>query len=392
MRRIDVHSRLALSLDACTALWFRMLCVAAHRRERHHQHVVVERTLLPQTRARDLIAPAIMASKKQLPALPRDARARHSYSDLPVPVLPPVEIPQPLPLSASREFSASVPDVSRTRTSPTDAYPAPPYLGRGFYLAPRAHMTGEDGRMLGAGSRATWTGRPTPRMTQPHAAPVPPRPSVPWRTEPPTMSSVEDLATVPDAAPALQMTSLVSPSSAAPPAAEARPAQVPGASASAPAPIAPKEACNGDPAPIVPPISATAAAGLVQPCLIIEVGLAHSPQYCDRCRWQHRASWLQTELFLTFSAKEAMDGTGSKASGGGALASSMLIPRAAPETAGRFRVWLSMQPTGPTHAEVSALYLLWDRKQRGGFPELPELKRLVRDKIAPAQSLGHSEK
>lgn len=87
-----------------------------------------------------------------------------------------------------------------------------------------------------------------------------------------------------------------------------------------------------------------------------------------------------------------MDGKGSQASGGGALASSMLIPRAAPETAGRFRVWLSMQPAGATHAEVSALYLLWDRKQRGGFPELPELKRLVRDKIAPAQSLGHSEK
>ncbi|WFC95112.1 hypothetical protein MBRA1_001755 [Malassezia brasiliensis] len=317
-----------------------------------------------------------MASKKQLPALPRDASARHSYSDRPVPVLPPIEIPQPLPLSASREFSASVPDVSRTRTSPSDAYPAPPYLGQGFYLAPRAHLTGEDGRILGAGSRATWTGRPTPRMSQPYTVPVPPHPSVPARTEPLTASSVENLAAAPDAVPALQMASLISPNSAALPTTEVRPAQVPAASAPEPARLPPKDACNGDQEAIVPPISATAAAGLVQPCLIIE----------------HRASWIQTELFLTFSAKEAMDGNSSKASGGGALASSMLIPRAAPETAGRFRVWLSMQAAGSVHADVSTLYLLWDRKQRGGFPELPELKRLVRDKIAPAQSLGHSEK
>ena len=36
--------------------------------------------------------------------------------------------------------------------------------------------------------------------------------------------------------------------------------------------------------------------------------------------------------------------------------------------------------------------LLWDRKARGGFPELAELKQLVRDLIAPERDLGHSDR
>ncbi|PKI84471.1 hypothetical protein MVES1_001898 [Malassezia vespertilionis] len=133
------------------------------------------------------------------------------------------------------------------------------------------------------------------------------------------------------------------------------------------------------------PISSAAATGAVQPCLIIE--------YCNRCRWQHRAAWLQTELLLTFQAKDAADGRTSRASGGGALASTMLIPCVAPETAGRFRVWLITEALpGSPNAGATVMYLLWDRKQRGGFPDLPELKRLVRDRIAPGQDLGHSEK
>jgi selenoprotein W-related protein len=36
--------------------------------------------------------------------------------------------------------------------------------------------------------------------------------------------------------------------------------------------------------------------------------------------------------------------------------------------------------------------LLWSRKERGGFPELPTLKQLVRDRIAPDRDLGHSDR
>jgi selenoprotein W-related protein len=35
---------------------------------------------------------------------------------------------------------------------------------------------------------------------------------------------------------------------------------------------------------------------------------------------------------------------------------------------------------------------LWSRQADGGFPDLPELKRLVRDRVAPAKRLGHSDR
>jgi selenoprotein W-related protein len=34
---------------------------------------------------------------------------------------------------------------------------------------------------------------------------------------------------------------------------------------------------------------------------------------------------------------------------------------------------------------------VWCRKADAGFPELAELKRRIRDRIAPGKSLGHSE-
>ena len=36
--------------------------------------------------------------------------------------------------------------------------------------------------------------------------------------------------------------------------------------------------------------------------------------------------------------------------------------------------------------------ILFDRKQFGGFAGISELKQLVRDKVSPEKSLGHSDK
>ena len=36
--------------------------------------------------------------------------------------------------------------------------------------------------------------------------------------------------------------------------------------------------------------------------------------------------------------------------------------------------------------------LLWSRADAGRFPDIKELKQLVRDKVAPQKDLGHSEK
>ncbi|KAG6911651.1 hypothetical protein DXG01_007901 [Tephrocybe rancida] len=84
----------------------------------------------------------------------------------------------------------------------------------------------------------------------------------------------------------------------------------------------------------------------------------------------HRASWTQTELLLTFPPP--------------ALSSVTLIPLNTEDTAGRFRVWLSIPSQPP--------YLVWDRKVEGGFPELKVLKQRLRDQLQPEKSLGHSDK
>jgi selenoprotein W-related protein len=36
--------------------------------------------------------------------------------------------------------------------------------------------------------------------------------------------------------------------------------------------------------------------------------------------------------------------------------------------------------------------LVWSRKEEGRFPDIKELKRLVRDRIAPDKDLGHTER
>jgi len=93
-------------------------------------------------------------------------------------------------------------------------------------------------------------------------------------------------------------------------------------------------------------------------------------EYCDRCRWLHRASWVSTELSITFPTP--------------AIKGITLIPYTSHETAGRFRVWLFRDDRPPV--------LVWDRKVEGGFPELKVLKQRIRDQIQPAKSLGHSDK
>ncbi|TFK43148.1 Rdx family-domain-containing protein [Crucibulum laeve] len=93
-------------------------------------------------------------------------------------------------------------------------------------------------------------------------------------------------------------------------------------------------------------------------------------EFCDRCRWLHRATWVQTELFLTFPPPN--------------IGCISLFPRNVEETSGRFRVWLSIGNEPPK--------LVWDRKVEGGFPELKVLKQRIRDHIQPGKSLGHSDK
>ncbi len=83
-------------------------------------------------------------------------------------------------------------------------------------------------------------------------------------------------------------------------------------------------------------------------------------EFCTRCRWLLRAGWTAQELLTTFPAE---------------LGEVALVPG----SGGVFDVRVG----GET---------IWSRKEQGGFPDLPELKRLVRDRVAPQRDLGHTER
>jgi selenoprotein W-related protein len=87
-------------------------------------------------------------------------------------------------------------------------------------------------------------------------------------------------------------------------------------------------------------------------------------EYCTQCRWLLRAAWVAQELLQTFRTR---------------LGEVALVPG----VDGVFRVTLDAGD-GPV--------LLWDRKVDGGFPEIPDLKRRVRDAVAPDLSLGHTDR
>jgi len=81
-------------------------------------------------------------------------------------------------------------------------------------------------------------------------------------------------------------------------------------------------------------------------------------QYCPRCKWLLRAGWYAQELLSTF---------------GDELKAVTLSPS---EVAGRFDLLLDGE-------------IIFSRKVEGRFPEAKEVKRLVRDQVAPDRDLGH---
>ncbi|MFY1636419.1 SelT/SelW/SelH family protein [Solwaraspora sp. WMMB335] len=82
-------------------------------------------------------------------------------------------------------------------------------------------------------------------------------------------------------------------------------------------------------------------------------------EYCTQCRWLLRAAWTAQEMLTTFDRK---------------LGEVALVPG----TGGIFEIRLDAET-------------IWSRAERG-FPDIAELKRLVRDRVAPELGLGHSDR
>jgi selenoprotein W-related protein len=83
-------------------------------------------------------------------------------------------------------------------------------------------------------------------------------------------------------------------------------------------------------------------------------------EYCTQCRWMLRAAWMAQELLVTFEQD---------------IAGVTLVPG----TGGIFDVRVD---------DVS----VWSRANEGRFPDAKELKRRVRDRIAPGRDLGHADR
>lgn len=84
-------------------------------------------------------------------------------------------------------------------------------------------------------------------------------------------------------------------------------------------------------------------------------------EYCPKCGWLLRAAYMAQEFLTTFADE---------------LKSVNLQPS---ETSGAYKISVNQK-------------IIFDRKLRGGFLEIKELKQMIRDEIAPGKSLGHSER
>tara|TARA_B110000116_G_scaffold261480_1_gene265751 strand:- start:242 stop:547 length:306 start_codon:yes stop_codon:yes gene_type:complete len=81
-------------------------------------------------------------------------------------------------------------------------------------------------------------------------------------------------------------------------------------------------------------------------------------EYCTKCRWLLRASWIAQELLSTFSKD---------------IRGVSLIPGNEP---GIFEIRCGRD-------------IIWERGKKKGLPEIKDLKRKVRDLVAPDKDLGH---
>ena len=81
-------------------------------------------------------------------------------------------------------------------------------------------------------------------------------------------------------------------------------------------------------------------------------------EYCIKCRWLPRASWISQELLSTFS---------------GEIGGITLIPS---KISGIFEIRCGRK-------------VIWERDKKQGIPEIKALKQRVRDLIAPDKDLGH---
>jgi len=93
-------------------------------------------------------------------------------------------------------------------------------------------------------------------------------------------------------------------------------------------------------------------------------------EYCTGCRWMLKSFWMAQELLTTFSDGE--------------IDAITIMPSS---MKGIFQV--RYEEVDDDLVVIDAM--IWDRAMEKGFPQLKELKQLVRDHVKPDKYLGHSD-
>jgi selenoprotein W-related protein len=84
-------------------------------------------------------------------------------------------------------------------------------------------------------------------------------------------------------------------------------------------------------------------------------------EYCPKCGWLLRAAYMAQEILVTFTDD---------------IKQVTLLPS---ETGGSYKIFIDDKK-------------IFDRKESHGFPEIKEIKQLVRDVVNPGKSLGHADR
>jgi len=92
---------------------------------------------------------------------------------------------------------------------------------------------------------------------------------------------------------------------------------------------------------------------MIKPSVVIE--------YCPKCGWLLRAAYMAQEILSTFTDD---------------IKSVTLQPS---EVGGSYKIFVDEKK-------------IFDRKEYNGFPEIKEIKQLIRDLVNPGKSLGHADR
>lgn len=84
-------------------------------------------------------------------------------------------------------------------------------------------------------------------------------------------------------------------------------------------------------------------------------------EYCPKCGWLLRAAYMAQELLTTFT---------------GDLNGVMIQPS---DTSGAYNIYVDDN-------------IIFSRKEQERFPDIKELKQMIRDIVDPERHLGHSDK